>query len=266
MAISRGKQYSRPVNIVEIRPSNIAPSSPPSSPKAVRFAPSRSGVVTGISRELTCVEAWSLYHFEDHARACSTCHDPLDVYLSGGQLCDYGHALAQDVAEHVYHRAGEIYSRKKDKHKHVRVELPPGYDQVRGLLKGMAHRIRQASGPVISYDRSYPVSPRPSPAEREPEYYEGRTEVTIEPADSRRHKGSGRKSRHKSSPYKTTVVQEYDSEPEPSSSREAKPRERRGSLYHSDRQRKEKDYHVETREPAWERRKKDERRKSGFFA
>ena len=35
---------------------------------------------TVITRPLTPAEAWSLYHFERHARECSTCHDPLGVH------------------------------------------------------------------------------------------------------------------------------------------------------------------------------------------
>lgn len=264
MAISRGKQYVRPV-IVEVKPSKLAPSSPspPSSPKAVRFAPSSSGTV---SREITSTEHWSLYHFESHARTCPACFNPLAIYLRGGQLCTTGHDLAQDVAVHVYHKAGQIYSTEKDKHKDVHVELPPNYDQVRGLLKGMDHRLRATSRPIISYDQNYPISPRLSPSEQS--YPEVRREVVIEPADSRRDRRSGRKSKHKSKRYETTVVHEHDSDREPSpreskpepSSRDSKPRERRGSLYYADRQRKEKNYYVEEREPDWERKKREDRR------
>lgn len=264
MATARGTKY-RPVKVVEFSAParKIAPSSPksspPSSPKKVQFASKATS-----SRELTSPEAWSLYHFECHARGCPACYEPLGVYLKGAQLCDAGHALAQDVAIHVYYKAGEIYS--QDTYKLVRVELPPGYDQVRGLLKGMDHRLRQTSQPpMISYDRSYPVSPRqPS---RRPEYEE-RNEVIIEPADSRPSKGSGRKSKHKSSKHKTTVIQDTkpEVEPELSTSQESKPRERRGSLYVSDQARRERKYNTETREPQWERSKKDERRKSGFFS
>ena len=116
-----------------------------SSPtKAVRFTP----LVTCVSRPCTPTEAWSLYHFEVHARKCPECYDPLGIYLRGGSLCDVGHALAQDVALHFYQKAGEVYSHEKDQHKHVRVELPPGYDQVRGLLKGMDRAIRSGSRTV----------------------------------------------------------------------------------------------------------------------
>ena len=278
MATSRGsKQYVREVNLVERQPtkskgSNVAVvsssphSSPPSSPKAVRFAPSKSGVVTGVSRELNPTEAWSLYHFECHAKACSTCRDPFQTYVKRGQLCETGHALAQDVALHVHYTAGEIYSTAKDKQKLVRVELEPGYDQVRSLLKGLDHRLR--SKPTITYDRSQPsTSRRTTTTQQELDPSQGRKEVIIEPGDSRKDKSSGRKSRQKSTRYKTTVVQEPDSDPEPSSSKEpAKPRERRGSLYYSDQQRNKKKYHVEERAPQWERNDKEERRKGGYYA
>ena len=278
MTTSRSKQYPRIV--VERRPTSGGSQSPPSSPKEVRFAQSSSGLVTGVSRQLTSTEHWSLYHFETHALACSTCHDPLRVYLSGGRLCDTGHALAQDVAEHVYHQAGEIYSTTREKQKAVRVELPPGYDQTRGLLKGLERHLR-SSRPIVSYDRSYPVSPRPT--SREPEYNNGRREVVIEPADSRRpqdstrrkdsssrressgsKEASGRRSKHKPTRYNTTVVQERETEPEPSSSRQPERTERRGSLYAEDQERKQRVYKVETREPKWERQKEDNRRDSGY--
>lgn len=265
MAVSRGeKQYVRP-RIVEVKPLksyNTTPSPPP-SPKAVRFAPTAS-------RQITSTEHWSLWHFENHARICVTCYDPLAIYLRNGQLCSLGHDLAQDVAVHVYHKAGEIYSTEKDKQKDVRVELPQGFDQVRRLLKGMEYRLRSSNRPIISYDQHYPVSPRLNSAAP---MYNGaaeRREVIIEPATtSQRTSTSKSKSKsksHKSTYPKATVIQEADPEPEPAREKETQPRERRGSLYRSDRQRKEKNYHVEEREPDWERRRKEERRRSGFWS
>ncbi|KAK3711444.1 hypothetical protein LTR37_009623 [Vermiconidia calcicola] len=277
MTVSRGKQYVTPV-IVEVKPSNagrsnIAPSSPPASPnsKKARFA---NTLVDGVTRPLTSTEAWSLYYFETHARQCRDCYDPVGVYLKGAQLCANGHALALDVAEHVYHRAGEVYSNKKtEDHKQVRVELPLGYDQTRGLLKSMDRALRSTSRtvPVISYDPTYPVSARrrPSPERERRRYEDERKEVVVEPARSER---SQRRSSHKPKRYGTVVVQD-DVEAEPSRQSEKKPDQRRGSLYETDIQRRQKDrgYNVEEREPASrerdrdERRRKEKRRQSGGY-
>ena len=241
--------------IVEVKPSdvgcsNIAPSSPPGSPtKKARFAHTDSGLISGVSRPLTPTEAWSLYHFETHARKCPECYDPLGVHLKGNRLCDNGHALAQDVAEHVYHRAGEVYSKKTDDHKHVRVEIPPGYDQLRLLLQAIDRAVRSTSRttPIISYDTNYPVSARrrESSPERRRRYEDEREEVIVEPASSQRR--PQRKSSHKSKRYSTVVVND-DVEAEPS---RPKPDQRRGSLYDIDlqRQKKDKGYLVEIREP-----------------
>ena len=277
MPTSRGRPY---YNTVEIKPSNIgtniAPSSPPSSPsspKAVRFAPTSSGLVSGISRPLTPTEAWSLYHFETHAQSCSTCNNPLGVHLKRGRLCDNGHALAQDVAYHVYYYAGDVYSTKEDNHKQVRVELPLGYDQLRGLLKSMDHHIRSSNRtvPIISYDANYPVSARrraPSPELRpRPRYEDERTEVIIEPANTERDRTSrGHRSKPRAKGYATVVVQDdIDSEPDLSRQPSKTSKERRGSLYEADRQRQrqEKEYLVEIREPKdRDGRRRKEHRKS----
>ena len=271
MPVSRGKQYVTPT-IVEVKPSNvgsnIAPSSPPPSPKAVRFAPSSSDVVTGVSRQLTPPEAWSLYYFESHARQCHECQDPLRVHLKGGRLCDTGHALAQDVAIHVYHHAGEVYSREKDDHKLVRVELPPGYDQVRGLLKSMDRYIRSSNRtrPIISYDSNYPVSARRRSSPERPRTRDEPASVIVEPTSSQRpQRTKSTKSKTKPSGYKTVVQDDVQPEPEPL--RRPTRDQRRGSLYEDDlkRERKDKGYRVEIREPEREReRRKKEHRKSGY--
>ncbi|CZT22937.1 uncharacterized protein RCC_08645 [Ramularia collo-cygni] len=251
----------RPV-VVEIEPqrrhSNKSPQSP-SSPKAVRFAPSSGNA---ISRPLTTIEAWSLYHFENHARHCASCYNPLQVVQRGGQLCDIGHGLAQDVAYHVYHREGEFYSTSKDDAKLVRIEIPPGYTQLRSLLKSMdralrSHRI-STSSPIISYDRTYPVAPRRFDDRSE------RESVFVEPASSSSHSKSShhRKSKHKSSRYSTVALNDDDDDgyavKSPSS-----PIQRRGTLYEQDMQRKKENYRVEIREPTRHGREKE--RRSGVW-
>jgi len=182
-------------------------------------------------------------------------------------MCDTGSAYAKDVALHVYYKDGEIYAVQHEGLKPTRVEVPPAYDQVRSLLQKNAYRARKhASRPTVTHD----LSRRAKPAhERVPE----RTKAVIEPGDSRRDKrSSDRKTKAKTSHYKTVVVHEDEVTPEPAlaplpaqSLPEAKPKERRGSLYHSDRPRKTKEYLVEERAPRWERGGKDAQRKSGVY-
>ena len=248
MPHSRGK-HVKPV-IVEVKPSNVCGSKR-----------TDSGVVTSVSRPLTPTEAWSLWHFETHARLCPECYDPLGVHLKNAQLCGTGHALAQDVAEHVYHHAGEVYSKSTDDYKQVRVELPPGYTQVRGLLQAMDRAVRSTSrtSPIISYDPTYYVSARrrsPSPERRRRRYEDERAEIIVEPTRSK----SQRKSSHKPKRYSTVVVDD-NVEAGPSRQPEKKPDARRGSLYETDLQRRKKDkgYLIEIREP--EQREQDRERK-----
>ena len=286
MPTSRGgKQTVTPV-IVEVKPSNvggsnIAPSSPPGSPgsRKARFARNDSGLVTGVSRPLSQPEAWSLYHFETHARLCDECHDPLKVHLRGKRLCNNGLALAQDVAEHVYHHGGEAYSRRTDDyHKHVRVEIPHGYNQIRLLLQAMDRELRSSKRtvPIISYDPTYPIPARrrsPSPERRRKRYEDERKDVIIEPAISGTRRSAQRPKRY------SKVVLNEDVEAGPPRQPGKKPDARRGSLYEKDKQRQDVDrgYVVEVREPEQrdrdrerkryreEQRRKEERRRSQGF-
>ena len=254
----------RPV-IVEVKPdaatSNIAPSSP-ASPKAVRFASEDRA-----SRQLTSTEAWSLYHFENHARHCPACHDPLAVYRRREQLCPVGHGLAYDVACHVYHLNGDVYSTTKDSHsKLVRVEVPHGYAQTRSLLRSMDHRLRShRTPPIVSYDRSYPISARKSwTPESEPE------KAILESATSS-SSSSRRPPMHRPVRYSTVVVDNDDIEDvsaitsTPSTTTSSLTRERRGTLYEKELQRKPKEYRVEIREPSDARKERRRQRDSGVF-
>lgn len=252
MSSSR-RDSGRPV-VVEVKPGRrLSTSSPtsPSSPKAVRFAPSSGNA---ISRPLSTIEAWSLYHFENHARHCSACYHPLEVVQRGGQLCDVGHGLAQDVAYHVYHREGEFYSTSKDNSKLVRMEIPPGYSQLRSLLVSMDRALRshrRMSSPVLSYDRTYPVAPRRFDNQNE------RETAIIEPASSKTH--HHRRSKHKSR-YSTTTL---DDDKNDDYSVKSPSTPRRGTLYEQDMQRKKENYRVEIREPR--RRGYESERRSGVW-
>ncbi|KAK5125029.1 hypothetical protein LTR85_001220 [Meristemomyces frigidus] len=258
-------QSRRQYVTVEVKPENISSSkanlspSSPGSPKAVRFA--SATLEKAQPRKLSQTEAWSLYHFETHAQQCADCYNPLEVHREGRRLCATGHGLAQDVAEHVYHKDGIVYSRKKDNHKLVRVDMPHGYAQLAQLLKTMDRAIRSAprTVPIVSYDRTYPVPARRTAPEPEDDYEEERREIVIEPAST----PSRPKSKHRTTRYSTVVLEE-NVEAVTSSSR----KERRGSLYYDDMQRQRKEaYKVEIREP--ERSSKESRRrerpKSGFW-
>lgn len=266
-SVSRGKGYITQ----EVKPNsssaNLAPSSPPGSPstKKARFA---TAPIEGVSRPLSSIEEWSLYHFETHARQCDHCYNPLDVHLKGKRLCDTGHALAQDVAEHVYHKAGEVYSKKCDNHKLVRVELPPNYNHTRNLLRVMDRAVRSTirTTPVISYDPTYPVTRRrsPSPERRRRHSDDGRREtVYIEPGKPDSDRRPRRRNTHKSRRYETVVVND-DIEADMARQPKKKPdTSRRGSLYDTDIQRlkKDQDYVVEIREPDSRRYRSPERRR-----
>lgn len=112
----------------------------PKSP-IVGFA---DGYVTSISRPVTNDEHWTLYYFEIHARNCKSCFDPLGVAKLERQFCSEGHELAVDVARLVFLRKDvEVYSREKEDHKEVRVELPYDYSQCLGLLKAIQQALKK---------------------------------------------------------------------------------------------------------------------------
>ncbi|KXT04702.1 hypothetical protein AC578_2079 [Pseudocercospora eumusae] len=247
------KRHSvRPV-VVEVTPDNNnlpTPSSPSlATAKTVRFAPSSNN---GSSRPLTSIEAWSLYHFEIHARQCRDCFDPYHVYKRRRSLCQAGHGLASDVACHVYYQNGDVYSCSKDSSSSdselVRVEIPHGYEQVRLLLKAFDREIRshRRSTPLVhSYDRSYPVSAR--------RYYADGGEENILTEIASSSSKPDRKSRHKPVRYSTVVLQDDDTELV--SGTKTSEERRRGTLYEKDSQRKKQDYRVEIREPERRRRR-----------
>jgi hypothetical protein len=229
------------------KPSNLAPSSPtPGSPgKTVRFETAAKAE----PREPSNAESWSFYHFECHARQCPECRDPLDRRA----LCQTGHSLAQDVAEHVYRRDGVVYSKQKDNYKLVEINMPRDYNQTAQLLRSMEKALRDRKAPIISYDRTYPVAPRRT---EDDEYDEnGRREVIIEPASSKPTRHS---SKHKSARYSTVVIND-DVE-------RSAPKERRGSLYYEDMSRRRKEgYKVEIRTPESSERKERRRHKNEIY-
>ncbi|KAK6405760.1 hypothetical protein LTR95_018733 [Oleoguttula sp. CCFEE 5521] len=240
------RHESSPINIpIRLgRPASTAPLDPstPPSPK-VRFAsPANGGPITAVSRPTTPTEAWSLYHFESHAQGCPSCTNPYAKYIARQSLCPTGLALARDVALHVLSRDGTVYSTRKDDHR-----------LTRSLLKALERRARGKG--VVSYDRTYPVSPRRQAAEEE-----RRVPVVVETART------PRKSVRKTDRYEvregavSAVSRDEDGLPSRARRRETDEKGQRGSLYESDVSRPRKEYRVEVREPEdVERRRHRER-------
>ncbi|KAF2239674.1 hypothetical protein EV356DRAFT_499873 [Viridothelium virens] len=134
-----------------------------SPPRAVRF--DTGALVTAVIRPMVDSEAWAIYRFEEHAQRCSFCYRPYEVYRNGGQLCEHGHALAQEVASHLYKkRDGLVYSNAKEDQRLTNVEVPRGFEHGLSLLKAIERSLRhRRREPFVSFDRSYFVPPRVSP-------------------------------------------------------------------------------------------------------
>lgn len=216
----------------------------PTPRKDDRVVGFRFNPVDGVSRPVSDSEHWALYNFEMHARGCGSCSRPYYVHRSGQRLCDAGHRLAQEVATFVYNLEGIPYSTHKEEGRLVRVEIPHGYSQIKGLLKAMERslRHRRQQDPFVSMDGTYYVAPRP--VERT---WKG---VKVE---------QPRKPEKASS---TAATVDY-----PIRERKATVDvSKRGSLYQADiveQRRAYKSYNVEIREPP--RRDREERRSSGYY-
>lgn len=226
--------------------SNLSPSTPP-SPKTVRFAP-RSDELP--SRPATSQEAWSLYHFENHAHGCAACHK-----ARRSLLCDTGYHLAQDVAVHVRLHAGELCStRPDDDGKWVRVEIPHGYNKVKTLLGAEAKGKKvKKSAPVVSYEEAGRRSSL-SPRRRDREHH--REKVTVEPSRLSHEEKRSSASKPKAKPHhyatvevKPTTGNDRFHEYEQGGPVRLPERPKRGSLYEADMKRPRKEYKIEERAP-----------------
>lgn len=187
-----------------------------------------------------------------HARKCAYCYNPYEVHRAHDQLCDVGHRLAQEVARYIYNRAdGETYSTLEEDNKLVRVEIPTGYEQVRGLLKAVERSLRHRSRtPFVSMDRTYYVATRtPTPPLRT-------RSVKIEQSP-----------RSKSRPQNGEIVDWPSPKTQATVRTEvASSTSKRGSLYEHDlamHRRNAKHYNVEVREPST--RDLREHRLSGYY-
>ncbi|KAF1953234.1 hypothetical protein CC80DRAFT_420577 [Byssothecium circinans] len=202
--------------------------------------------VSHVSRPVNTEESWAAYDFELHAHKCAFCRDPYEVHRNHQQLCEVGHRLAQEVAVFLYNRAdGETYSTQEEDNKLVRIEVPSGYVQVRGLLKAIERSLRHRSRtPFVSMDRTYYVAPRVPTRSRS---------VKVEQAPKVKS----------SRPRSGEIVDWPGLETRVEF---AAPHKKRGSLYEQDvaaQRRHQKEYHVEVREPS--RRDIRENRLSGYY-
>jgi hypothetical protein len=215
----------------------------PRKERAVGFLPEP---VTGVSRPVNISESWATYNFESHARKCAYCHNPYEVHRNHEQLCEVGHRLAQDVARYIYNADdGETYSVNEEGHKLVRVEIPAGYDEVRGLLKAVERSLRHRSRrPFLSMDRTYYIAARTLP--------ERSHSVKVEQPSKPTRPRSGE---IVDWPQKTKVTTEVSNAAS-----------KRGSLYEMDLAQQRRDslrYRVEVRQPS--RRDIREHRLSGYY-
>ena len=215
----------------------------PRKARAVGFLPEP---VTGVSRPVNTSESWAAYNFESHARKCAYCHNPYEVHRNHEQLCEVGHRLAQDVARYIYNADdGETYSVNEEGHKLVRVEIPAGYDEVRGLLKAVERSLRHRSRrPFLSMDRTYYIAARTLP--------ERSHSVKVEQPSKPTRPRSGE---IVDWPQKTKVTTEVSNAAS-----------KRGSLYEMDLAQQRRDslrYRVEVRQPS--RRDIREHRLSGYY-
>ncbi|KAF2259480.1 hypothetical protein CC78DRAFT_66527 [Lojkania enalia] len=237
-----------------VYPKSSKSSSSSSSSKKERVVGFLRDPVSRVSRPVNTAESWAAYNFEMHAKKCAYCHDPYEVHRSHDQLCDVGHRLAQEVARYIYNKAdGETYSTVEEDHKLVRVEMPTGYDEVRGLLKAIERSLRHRSRtPFVSMDRTYYVAARIPVPERT-------RSVKVE-------HGSKTKSRPRSGEIVDWPDTPKQRTPKVFAEVNNSINSRRGSLYEQDlvmQQRNEKQYSVEVREPS--ARDIREHRYSGYY-
>ncbi|PVI02816.1 hypothetical protein DM02DRAFT_640980 [Periconia macrospinosa] len=227
-------------------PTTVIHTQTPSVSKKDRVVGFHKDPVTHVSRPVTTAESWAAYDFELHAQKCAYCHDPYEVHRNHESLCERGEKLAQEVAAFLYNQAGETYSTTEEDNKLVRVEIPSGYVQVRGLLKAIERSLRRRSrSPFISMDKNYYVAARVPTRSRS---------VKIE-----------QPSKGKSRPRSGEIV-DWPGEETRGNKAISAPHSKRGSLYDQDlatQRRNATRYHIEVREPS--RRDILENRLSGYY-
>ncbi|KAL8748151.1 MAG: hypothetical protein Q9190_000046 [Brigantiaea leucoxantha] len=168
----------------------------PSRVRQVDFAPTPA-----YSRLPHDDEMYVMKAFARHASHCSTCANPYEVHREGGTLCSKGHSRAIDVAQYLYSKGGQSFSKiDLEGSNRVQIEIPADCEAVRGLLKAMERglRLRRKVQPV-SYDSTYEIRPRKLPSDygtytgsiREPRYIRKPSLETAEPPPSKSYSGRG---------------------------------------------------------------------------
>ncbi|KAK8210436.1 hypothetical protein IWZ01DRAFT_279174 [Phyllosticta capitalensis] len=213
------------------------------------------GEVTGVTRPANIAESWALYDFEMHARSCSSCRNPYAVHRAGNQLCDQGHELAQAVAKFLYMRKdGETYATTDKDFRVVRVEIQPGYDEARSLLRAIERSIRHKR-PLLSMDRTYPVAPR-LPERPKHHKHQSQKPAVVQGESAAPGPSPKRRQHHHSSSTVTLDVNNSSQHPH----------HKRGTLYDADlaeQKRNHAKYNVQVREPS--KRDVREHRHAGYY-
>ncbi|KAI9844613.1 MAG: hypothetical protein M1837_005465 [Sclerophora amabilis] len=128
-----------------------------------------------VSRPPNHDEEAVLHNFALHASHCRRCANPYETHLAGKTLCDRGRQHARRVARYLYNKGGKACSTLHvEGLQSVQVEIPIGYEPVRGLLKAMERGLRlharnhETASPIVSQDRTYPIAPRPATRNERP--------------------------------------------------------------------------------------------------
>ncbi|CBF79575.1 predicted protein [Aspergillus nidulans FGSC A4] len=135
-------------------------------------------------RELADDEYFVMMSFERHADHCYICSDPRRVQEDGETLCRRGTEYALDVAAYLYSKNRKSYSVvDRDLNQPTLVNIPRRCIATRDLLLALEdglslrkdkekekekerEKAPAVQKPVISYDRTYHVSPRRSNSQR----------------------------------------------------------------------------------------------------
>lgn len=106
--------------------------------------------------------------FARHASHCSACAHPYEVHLRGGTLCAKGHLRAIDVANYLYNKGGQAFSKVDlEGNQRIHVEIPSGCEAARELLKAIERGLYlRRRTPTVSYDENYYVPPRKIQSDR----------------------------------------------------------------------------------------------------
>ena len=109
-----------------------------------------------VPQKLSSYQDKAAINFEEHARACFSCKDPLEVFRRHGKLCVEGFRLAKRLLAFVSRSNGRVYGVRmiSEQTDHVSrcilevVYIPSSYDQVKGLLKAI-ERSKRCSGNYV---------------------------------------------------------------------------------------------------------------------